>query len=178
MPVISQKKSNGFTIVELLIVIVVIGILAAITVVAYNGVRDRASNTSVQSDLSSFAKKLALFHADYARYPTNTAELATLQFRLNSRAYDNTRVLNFSYCASADRSTYAIGGISNSGKQYFVSSANGVREYASSLTNDGNKADLALPCDDLLAGTSRVQAGFYISDTTTGPWRTWTGGAN
>jgi prepilin-type N-terminal cleavage/methylation domain-containing protein len=36
------KKQTGFTIVELLIVIVVIGILAAITIVAYNGIQDRA----------------------------------------------------------------------------------------------------------------------------------------
>lgn len=173
-----RTSSAGFTIVELLIVIVVIGILAAITIVAYNGVQNRTKDTSVKSDLAAFSKKLALFHADYARYPTNTAELATLQFKLNPRAYDNTRVLNFSYCASADRSTYAIGGISASGKQFFVSSAAGVQEYASTLVNDGNSPDLALSCADLLAGTSRVQAGFYSGDTTTGPWRSWTGATN
>lgn len=36
------RKQTGFTIVELLIVIVVIGILAAITIVAYNGIQERA----------------------------------------------------------------------------------------------------------------------------------------
>jgi prepilin-type N-terminal cleavage/methylation domain-containing protein len=44
------KTKSGFTIVELLIVIVVIGILAAITIVAYNGIQDRANDTSVKSD--------------------------------------------------------------------------------------------------------------------------------
>lgn len=39
---IKNKQNSGFTIVELLIVIVVIGILAAITIVAYNGVQQRA----------------------------------------------------------------------------------------------------------------------------------------
>ena len=37
---------NGFTIVELLIVIVIIGILAAITIVAYNGITARAQTTA------------------------------------------------------------------------------------------------------------------------------------
>lgn len=41
-----KNKQTGFTIVELLIVIVVIGILAAITVVAYNGIQSRATNTA------------------------------------------------------------------------------------------------------------------------------------
>lgn len=41
-----RPKQTGFTIVELLIVIVVIGILAAITVVAYNGVQEQARHSS------------------------------------------------------------------------------------------------------------------------------------
>lgn len=46
MSVLQHSKQRGFTIVELLIVIVVIAILAAITVVAYNGISERARNTS------------------------------------------------------------------------------------------------------------------------------------
>ncbi|MFZ2125427.1 MAG: prepilin-type N-terminal cleavage/methylation domain-containing protein, partial [Candidatus Saccharimonadales bacterium] len=43
----------GFTIVELLVVIVVIGILAAITIVSYAGISQRAVAVSLQSDLAS-----------------------------------------------------------------------------------------------------------------------------
>jgi prepilin-type N-terminal cleavage/methylation domain-containing protein len=53
-----NARTPGFTIVELLIVVVVIAILAAITVVAYNGIRQRAVISSLQSDLTSTAKKL------------------------------------------------------------------------------------------------------------------------
>lgn len=50
--------TKGFTIVELLIVIVVIGILAAIVLVSYNGIQNRAKITVVQSDLNGAAKQL------------------------------------------------------------------------------------------------------------------------
>lgn len=65
-------KQTGFTIVELLIVIVVIGILAAITIVAYNGIQNRASTATMHSDLSSSAKQmnLALVDSTSETYPT------------------------------------------------------------------------------------------------------------
>jgi len=52
------KNSQGFTIVELLIVIVVIAILAAVTIVAYNGVSNRAKAAAAQSAVSQAAKKI------------------------------------------------------------------------------------------------------------------------
>ncbi len=47
-------KQKGFTIVELLIVIVVIGILAAITIAAFNGIQNRANNTRITSMVRSY----------------------------------------------------------------------------------------------------------------------------
>lgn len=58
------KKKKGFTIVELLIVIVVIGILAAITIVAFNGISSRARASSASSALSQAAKKIAVWQVD------------------------------------------------------------------------------------------------------------------
>lgn len=62
-------KSTGFTIVELLIVIVVIGILAAIVIVAYNGIQSSAKNTERKAELSSVQKALELFYVDNGGYP-------------------------------------------------------------------------------------------------------------
>ena len=62
-------KRRGFTIVELLIVIVVIGILAAITIVAYNGIQERGNNAKRRSDLAAMAKSLELYYVDNGRYP-------------------------------------------------------------------------------------------------------------
>ena len=53
-----RKQQLGFTIVELLIVIVVIAILAAISIVAYNGIQNRAKVTKANSDLVTLRKAI------------------------------------------------------------------------------------------------------------------------
>lgn len=65
-----SKNTRGFTIVELLIVIVVVGILAAITVVAFNGVQQRAANAQTTQALNSWVKALSLYKADNGKWPT------------------------------------------------------------------------------------------------------------
>jgi prepilin-type N-terminal cleavage/methylation domain-containing protein len=52
------QKQKGFTIVELLIVVVVIAILATITVVAYNGIRQRTETAAQESDLVTYQKAI------------------------------------------------------------------------------------------------------------------------
>ncbi len=69
----ASRTARGFTIVELLIVIVVIAILAAITVVAYNGIKNRADFSKKQSDLSTIVKALELYKTDNGRYPNSEA---------------------------------------------------------------------------------------------------------
>ena len=64
-----QKKGwAGFTIVELLIVIVVIAILAAVSTVAYNGVRSRADDAHRVSDVDAVKKFLEMYHIDNGHY--------------------------------------------------------------------------------------------------------------
>ena len=64
------KNTAGFTIVELLIVIVVIAILAAISTVAYAGIQERAMNSNILSASSQAVKALRAYRAAYDRYPT------------------------------------------------------------------------------------------------------------
>ncbi len=75
-----RKSISGFTIVELLIVIVVIAILAAITVVAFNGVQQRGRDSHRVSDVKQLHKALELFHAENGYYPARP-EVFSATFR-------------------------------------------------------------------------------------------------
>lgn len=68
------KKSAAFTIVELLVVIVVIGILAAITIVSYSGISRQAIAVALQSDLNANAKLLELYNVDHEVYPDSLGD--------------------------------------------------------------------------------------------------------
>ena len=63
------RRTSGFTIVELLIVIVVIAILATITIVAYNGVQQRANNTARIAAAKQAITTLTLYMAENNAYP-------------------------------------------------------------------------------------------------------------
>lgn len=66
------KTKSGFTLVELLIVIVVIAILAAVTIVAYNGVQAKAQDSARVSDMTTIEKALELYYIDNGNYPNYT----------------------------------------------------------------------------------------------------------
>lgn len=64
-----RNDKRGFTIVELLIVIVVIGILAAITIVAYNGIQQRARNAQTAASAKAYMNTFSLYVTQNGSYP-------------------------------------------------------------------------------------------------------------
>ncbi|MAU33596.1 hypothetical protein CL689_00765 [Candidatus Saccharibacteria bacterium] len=139
------KRQTGFTIVELLIVIVVIAILAAITIVAYNGIRQQANDSTVQSDLKNFVKLVELYNVKRGGYPTSTADLQWMDQNVGAIAVgrDSYAILfsnsdgtdrNFQYCYSTVTSGYpfAVVARSSSGRVYsYGGNTNG--EYTGSI---------------------------------------------
>lgn len=102
----AKNKKAGFTIVELLIVIVVIAILAAITIVAYSGIQQRARDSKRLQDVDTISKALELYYIDNGKYPPGAGSTS----------------INPSWSTTADGS--------------WVNLATLLRPYASSLPTD------------------------------------------
>lgn len=60
---------SGFTLVELMVVIAIIGILAAIAIPQFTSYRQKSYNSAAQSDLRNVETILAAYYADYQQYP-------------------------------------------------------------------------------------------------------------
>lgn len=71
---------RAFTVVELLVVIIIIGVLAAITIVSYNNITQNANTNSIKTDLTNFSKSLEVSRTSSSTdvYP-DTAALAGLK---------------------------------------------------------------------------------------------------
>ena len=109
-----DAQQRGFTIVELLIVIVVIGILAAITIVAFNGVQSRAKQASAQTAVAQANKKVLAYAAlNSDLYPP---DLAT------AGVYDSDTKFEYSYNNAVSPRTFGITG-TNGAFSYFMSNA-------------------------------------------------------
>ena len=106
---------RGFTLVELLIVIVVIGVLAAITIIAYTGIQQRARVAVLQGDLKNASTQLATDNANNSTYPV-TEPSANIGQGL--KASPGT---TWQYAYTSSSNSYCLTG-TNSGVSYFVSS--------------------------------------------------------
>lgn len=174
----TDMKQGGFTIVELLIVIVVIGILAAITVVAFTGVQGRAHDTTILADMRGLKTKLEAFRIDNnSLYPaggSSATGLASLEFRASKGAYavSTTTTSNLWYCRATDQTRFGVVALSKSGKIFTVTSAAEPREYTGATA----WSTTASNCGIIESGLTGEYAAYTSTDTTTGPWRAWAGG--
>lgn len=176
-----KKPQAGFTIVELLIVIVIIGILAAITIVAYNGIQNRANDTAIQNDLNNFAKKIQLGAADTGEFPvagatrsggtsTGNSTLFTGFTFPASRAAYMTTVNNLYYCTGIETASgqkiFRVLARSKSGNSFIHSSNGGMQ----------NLGNVGISDTTACQGMSDPQTWAYGYYVTTSSWWSWTAG--
>ncbi len=77
---VSLKNKKGFTIVELLIVIVVIGILATLVIVTFTGIQQKSRDTQRKTDINAVQSHVEAYYAQTGNYPT-LGDLNTAAFR-------------------------------------------------------------------------------------------------
>lgn len=172
-----MTSRKGFTIVELLIVVVVIAILAAITIVSYNGIQNRATDSVVQSDIRQLSKQLDSYNVTNGSYPTSDAELTSIGIKMSKSNYgrnvvSGTDQYNIVYCRpQSDPSRYAIIASSKSGTLYQY--VDGTITTIARSSWDTPAIPSATLCTNAGIPTSSPQVWLYQQNV----WKTWVGGS-
>lgn len=130
-----KNLKDGFTIVELIVVIVVIAILVSLTAVGYGYLRDRTYDATITTDLQSVASAMGSYKAAKGTYPKDLANMSVdvpeASFEVSKDSYDvesssvtaNDKVDNLIVC-SVITSMYAAAAVSKSGHVLSISSSN------------------------------------------------------
>lgn len=139
-----KRQRVGFTIVELLIVIVVIAILAAITIVAFNGIQERARVTRASSELSQLAKKITFWQVD------NPNQLPTA---LTDMGVNNSSGTAYQYRRFDSNTAYCMSVTLDGAKSYFSNSSNPSSISSGSCTDVASVAGAPLALNSA-AGTT------------------------
>lgn len=136
-----HRIRDGFTIVELLIVIVVIAILATISVVAFTGVQNRANDAAVKSDVRNLAHALHAYELEnqielYSQLSNSSSINSTPAFRFipNKSAHSSQYAL-YVCRADAERSNFVVASRSASGNIFAYKVGQGFIDYPQQHSN-------------------------------------------
>lgn len=79
LPIPARRQQSGFTLMEIMVVIFILGLLVAIVAPSVLGNQDKAMQQKVRSDLASLEQALDMYRLDNLRYPTAEQGLQALQ---------------------------------------------------------------------------------------------------
>lgn len=152
-----RRSTSGFTIVELLIVIVVIAILAAIGVVAYNGTQNRAREATADASLTQIARKLSLYKVAHDSYPDS---LDTIAIQGGDDIVFDYSSAGGGYCLSATAGgiTRSVSAISQTPTSGDCEIALSKWQYAGGVTYDGTNDQIHMNLSQNGTATSPLVA--------------------
>jgi type IV pilus assembly protein PilE len=162
---------KGFTLIEIMTVIVVIAILATIVVVSYNGTQNKANDSAVQSDLDAAAGLIEEFRVNLSstrRFPASTTDLSSVTISASKKSYNQAATTNFVYCVNTtDYQTYALVALGKSGKSFEITQ-DGFQSSVFTLSSFTNASTL---CSGI--GLALVSSGMSSPNT----WQSWVNGS-
>jgi general secretion pathway protein G len=137
-----NRKQSGFTIVELLIVIIVIGILATLVLVTFTGVQQKARNTQRQTDIKAVASHLETFNANNSMYPTfaNMNDATWVAANLKGLDKESTRDPNgssYQFAASSTTNQYGYAPTKDDGSACDNTTGNECAKFTLTYTEEG-----------------------------------------
>ncbi len=74
----TTNRKKGFTLIELMLVLVILGVLAALVVPKFTGRSKQAKETAAKTDITRLANAVALFETDTGRFPSTDEGLEAL----------------------------------------------------------------------------------------------------
>ena len=75
-----RKNEQGFTLIELMVVVIIIGILVAIAVPLYGGVQARARDNACMANVRTLNGAMAMYYAEHYEFPGDVGELESAGF--------------------------------------------------------------------------------------------------
>jgi type II secretion system protein G len=167
------RKNPGFTIVELLVVIVVIGILAAITIVSYSGITSRANIASMKAELSSVSKKLGVYYIDNDQYPADLSTAKSLKLvpptSKTNETYATGIVDNrpyYCYMYREGTETYAVDSLSGQSKGVCLINLIKNGDFSSGTSNWSGENAAITASSNVLTNTANGAAYYSIAAQT------------
>jgi prepilin-type N-terminal cleavage/methylation domain-containing protein len=129
---IRHGRADGFTLIEILVVMIIIGILAAIAIPVYLSQKAKGYDASAKSDLRSWAAELESYNVDALSYPATTAFKQAKLGVLTVAAKDTIRVSTantFGYHLNTAKTAYCIVAVNPKGTRpwEYISSHGGLQ---------------------------------------------------
>jgi prepilin-type N-terminal cleavage/methylation domain-containing protein len=152
-----KKRQSGFTIVELLIVIVVIAILATLVIVTFTGIQKKARDSQRQTDINALDSHLEAFYAQSGYYPTAAM--------LNDSAWLNKNMKGLDPEALKDpKATSNDIGTDVSDTQYGYKALVGTTDCQAAT---GTSPDQVSTCDGFTLTANLESGGTYVKKSNT-----------
>jgi general secretion pathway protein G len=112
-----RKSRRGFTFIEVMIVVVIIGLLAAAVTISTRHFVDKAKENRARTDLSTFKSAIDAFYAENGRYPTNDEGLAILAPKYIDRVHNDPWGRSYQYNEPGRNSPFEVLCLGKDGKE-------------------------------------------------------------